>query len=259
MALQIVKATESHAVGAQLPELVLILRDTEPTPERRGFQFYAMDELLDKGTWHRGAETNEYDRAYGQVIYANDGVFYTARGVRFDPKGKYTVQGDDGTRWTYSWFTWLDPSHVPDVGELVKVHCRAQDTGNIQYGLVPRSLVEAAIRESNLPFAIEHRQIVFTGPKEVIRESQLYPNCNGLTWGVSFRWQAFACADRREEWGGALWPDKATADAVAAKYVKDGVKDICANLSTLKERFPGNPVIAKVEAYEAERAKKAGR
>ena len=243
MSVEVVKAVEWRGMWATLPELHLVLDEPKPGPSQHSL----MDRLVQSGTWYRSE---------AGVAYACDGDFYTSRVLCMDPKGPYSVRGHDGKEWRYSGFNWGHLGSLPEWGEMVQVSCCFKGSGNIQFGTFARSLVEAKIKEAGLEFGVLHGRVVYTGPKDRIRDADVYPNCNGITWGVHFYMRVYEGAAKTEDWGGAEWPDQATAKAVAAKFIKDGTKDICANLTTLKAKFPGHAAIAKVEAWEAKQRQK---
>jgi hypothetical protein len=241
MSIQVIRAEEFRSMGGTLPRLELILEDTEPN---RRIHSDIMGHLFESGTWHRSDEASS-----DTLIYAADGDYHTSRNVRMDPEGKYSVHGDDGTEWKHSWFTWQNITFLPSLGDMVQVSCHFQGWGNIHLGLFAKSLVEAKIKEAGLDFAVQGHRVIYTGPKDRFRDIDVYPNYNGITWGVTFRSRAYEGACPSEVWGGAYWPDEATARAVAATFIKDGTKDMCANLDTLKERFPNHPSVSKVADY----------
>lgn len=133
---------------------------------------------------------------------------------------------------------------------MVFVSCCFEGTGNIQHGYFAKTLVEAKIVEAGLEFAVRGNQVVYVGRMDRFRDVDVYQNCNGITWGVHFKSRAYECANQTEDWGGSCWPDKVTANKVAKAFIKNGTKDKCANLPTLKAMFPNHPSVAKLEAWQ---------
>lgn len=236
----VIRAEEWRSSSAHFPELQLILKSPDQGPLKSNL----MDSLCETGIWHR-VETDTTD----WLIYASDGDFHTSRLIRPDQKGKYKVRGSDGKEWPYSWFAWRNLSRLEGLGELVQVSCRLDGSGNIQTGLFARTIVEAKAKEAGLEFAVQHGQITYTGPKDRFRSATIYPNSNGVTWGVHFQARAYESAYRQEDWGGACWPDKETVQVIADNWIKNGIQDVCANLTTLKARFPKHPSVPKLERY----------
>ena len=250
MAIQVIKAEQWRGMHATLPELHLVLRDSETGRTDSN----VMDTLCKSGIWHLAPSSTS-----DQLVWSNNGDFHTSRLInkehprRKDVPQHYSLKGDDGTDWKHSWFTWQDITSLPDLGEMVRVCCCFEKSGNIQSALFSKALVEAKIKEAGLDFSFtKYGGIIYTGPRDRVRNTNVYQNCNKLTWGIHFEMQAYPNMARAEVWGGACWPDKATVDAVAAKFMKDGTTDMCANLTTLKERFPDHPVVPKLAKWERE-------
>jgi hypothetical protein len=245
MSARVTKAAQWNYLGGKTPQMHLHLKDDATNVLPDGWSDKT-EYLVQHGTWHRvDHDTPKH------LIYACDGDLYTTRKIRPDPKGNDSVHGDDGTEWKFSWWDWADANHLPDLGEVVKVSWLFEGTGNVQYGLFSKALVEAKIAEAKLDFAIQRNQVVYTGPMDRFRSTNVYQNYNGITWGIQFNSRAYEGAGQSDDWGGASWPDKATVTAVSKKFLLDGTKDVCANLHTLKTKFPGHPAIAKLEAWEA--------
>ncbi len=245
MSIQVERAEASLSMWAPAPELQLRLRD----PVAGHWPSDPAERLLRTGTWHR-ADPGQVCRDPG-VIYAADGDYHVSRRIRVDPNGPYEVAGEDGQPWKYSGWSWHPVLTVPGLGEMAQVSCRYVDSGNIWYAQFSRALVEAKIREAGLEFEVRNYRVFYTGPMELIRDANIYQNCNGLTWGAQYHGRPYVGALPAENWGGAHWPDQAAAQAAADRYVRDGTKEVCAHTRALRARYPDHPVVPAVEAYEA--------
>lgn len=253
MSIQVTGAKIAFAMGAPVPELELTVVDTERRDKAR---FNLRDLLRETGTFRildDAINLPPSDQYLGSLVFAQDGDLGSSFRVRVDPEGKDSIKGENGPI-HYEKFYW-DTNITPFMNEpWTSVQVRFPNSGNIQRGLFKVSLVQEAIKKAGLPFEIVrwggHLVVRWTGDPCQIRWTETYRNAhNGLTWGVKFFYRAFEGARIQDKWGGAYWPDEKTAKAVAKAFEEDATTDMCANIQTLKAKFPDHPVVPKVQQW----------
>lgn len=254
--LHVVRAFDHRPFWADNPELHLIVDDDDPAfhkwPEDKrqsNFMAWALANLTFE-------VIEERDGLWVVRGMGEDRLIAHQREIRPKADGKYTLKTNRGeVRYDYFGWSYHQPKGVPYDQWMIAGNYRFPNSGMIQFGMLNlKALLEAA---EGMPFAYVHKYsglIEYTGAMDAIRRGTVYKAACYPTWGVCFHWKAYQRAREKEECGGFMWPTEEIARGIAKLFEKTGEKQHCWNLATLREKFPGHPVIGEVEQIVARKA-----